>query len=127
MFFQDYLANNPTNRVHLTICYGSGLPFFSPQKDRYDNYFRMPAYRRVDIGFTKVFIDRAKDESAKGVMGYIKSMMVTAEVFNLLDVNNTVSYLWVKTVGNQEGMPNMLAIPNYLTSRRFNLKLVLKF
>ncbi|SDC61967.1 TonB-dependent receptor [Williamwhitmania taraxaci] len=127
MFFQDYLANNPTNRVHLTLYYGSGLPFFSDEKDRYDNYFRMPAYRRVDIGFTKVFIDRPSRELTKGAMGYVKSLMVTAEVFNLLDINNTVSYLWVKTVGNQDGLPNMLAIPNYLTSRRFNLRLIAKF
>lgn len=127
VFFQDYLANNPTNRVHLTLFYGSGLPFFSAEKDRWDHFFRMPAYRRVDIGFTKVFIDRVKGETAKGVVGYVKSLMVTAEVFNLLDINNTVSYLWVKTVGNQEGLPNTLAIPNYLTSRRFNLKLVAKF
>ena len=127
VFFQDYLANNPTNRVHLSLHYGTGLPFFSAEDDRWDNYFRMPAYRRVDIGFTKVFIDRQEGEVATGMMKYVKSMMLTAEVFNLLDIKNTVSYLWVKTVGNQEGIPNMLAIPNYLTSRRFNLKLVVKF
>lgn len=127
VFFQDYLANNPTNRVHLSLHYGTGLPFFSAEENRWDSYFRMPAYRRVDIGFTKVFIDRKEGEAASGVMGYVRSLMLTAEVFNLLDINNTVSYLWVKTVGNQEGIPNMLAIPNYLTSRRFNIKVIAKF
>lgn len=127
MFFQDYLAGNPTVRVHLTLQYGTGLPFFSPEKDRWDNYFRMPPYRRVDIGFTKVLIDNPTRKKVGNFAGLFRSLMVTVEVFNLLDINNTVSYLWVRTVGNQEGVPNMLAIPNYLTSRRFNLKLSAKF
>lgn len=127
MFFQDYLAGNPTVRVHLTLQYGTGLPFFSPEKNRWDNYFRMPSYRRVDIGFTKVLIDNPTRKKVSSVTGLFRSLMLTVEVFNLLDINNTVSYLWVRTVGNQEGIPNMLAIPNYLTSRRFNLRLSAKF
>jgi len=127
MFFQDYLAGNPTVRVHLTLQYGTGLPFFSPQKDRWDNYFRMPTYRRVDIGFTKVLIDNPGRKKVENFTTLFRSLMLTVEVFNLLDINNTVSYLWVRTVGNQEGIPDMLAIPNYLTSRRLNIKLSAKF
>jgi len=44
------------------------------------------------------------------------------EVFNLFDIDNTISYLWVQdTNGNQFG------VPNRLTSRLINLKLHLKF
>jgi len=50
-----------------------------------------------------------------------------AEVFNLFNFNNTVSYLWIQTVGNQQGESDTFAVPNYLTSRRLNIRLQLKF
>ena len=87
----------------------------------------MPTYRRVDIGFTKVLIDNPGRKKVENFTTLFRSLMLTVEVFNLLDINNTVSYLWVRTVGNQEGIPDMLAIPNYLTSRRLNIKLSAKF
>jgi hypothetical protein len=128
VFFQDYLPNNPTFRVHLSGHYGSGLPVSMPKTDRYDLISRMPSYKRIDIGFSKVF----KDDAGKGGtklngVKWLKSLWVSAEVFNLLNINNTVSYLWVQTVDNQENKSGMYAVPNYLTSRRINIKLTAKF
>ncbi len=54
LFFQDYFPNNPDIKVHLNFLYGSRLPYSSPVKDRYDQVYRLPPYRRVDIGFSKV-------------------------------------------------------------------------
>jgi hypothetical protein len=128
IFFQDYFPGNPTFRVHLSGHYGTGLPIGMPKTDRYDLISRMPSYKRVDIGFSKVF----KDEAGKGGtklnrVKWLKSLWLSAEVFNLLNIDNTISYLWVQTVGNQENESGMYAVPNYLTSRRINIKLTAKF
>ncbi len=128
LFFQDYLPGNPTFRVHLSGHFGSGLPLSLPKTDRYDLVSRMPSYKRVDIGFSKVF----KNEDGKGGtklngVKWIKSLWLSAEVFNLLNINNTISYMWIQTVGNQENQSGKYAVPNYLTSRRINLKLTAKF
>lgn len=128
LFFQDFIPGNKTYKVHLAGFYGSGLPFNSPYSERYDIYARMPAYKRVDIGFTKIL----KDDRVKGVpfvskQTWIKSLWIGAEIFNLFDFKNTISYLWVQTVSNQSQVSGNYAVPNYLTSRRFNVKITAKF
>jgi len=127
-FFQDFIPGNPTYKVHLTGFFGSGLPFSMPQSERYDIVARMPAYKRVDIGFTKVFVDKGV-ATGKFLRNktWIKSMWIGAEVFNLFDFKNTISHLWVQTVSNQNNESGMYAVPNYLTSRRINVKLSAKF
>lgn len=119
--FQDYLPRNKTFRMHLSIIFGTGLPTGPPSYTRYKDVFRMPPYRRVDIGFSARLKDEEK-ESSKPVLKQLKSAWVTLEVFNLLAVNNTISYLWVKDSRNIE-----YGVPNYLTGRRVNLKFIAKF
>ncbi|HCT29381.1 MAG TPA: hypothetical protein DIW31_01290 [Bacteroidales bacterium] len=128
LFFQDYMPGNSSFRVHLSGNFGSGLPVNIPKDGRYDIVTRMPAYKRVDIGFSKVFKDENGNDSGK-LKGakWIKSLWVSAEIFNLLNINNTISYMWIQTVGNQENMSGRYAVPNYLTSRRLNVKLTVKF
>jgi hypothetical protein len=127
-FFQDYLPGNPTYRVHLTGFYGTGLPFGMPKSPRYDLLARMPAYKRVDIGFTKVFKDVDQKEGKHFAnVHWLKSFWISAEVFNLFDFKNTISYLWVQTVSNQNNESGSYAVPNYLTSRRINFKISAKF
>ncbi|MFQ5335820.1 MAG: hypothetical protein ACE5DN_07075, partial [Flavobacteriales bacterium] len=53
---------------------------------------------------------------------HFKTIWLTAEVFNLLQVNNTVSYIWIKDVTDR-----LYGVPNYLTARRLNLRLVVSF
>lgn len=126
LFFQDYFPNSPDWKVHLNLNYGSRLPFSHPKADRQDLVYRMPAYRRVDIGISKS-IKLESRSSQVAVLNAFRSIWVSLEVFNLLDFNNTVSYLWVKTVGNQQGVSGEYAVPNYLTSRRINVKLTANF
>jgi hypothetical protein len=127
-FFQDYIPGNPSYRVHLTGFFGTGLPFGMPNSDRFDILARMPAYKRVDIGFTKVFKDdRVKGGRSFANTSWLKSFWVSAEVFNLFDFKNTISYLWVQTVSNQSNESGKYAVPNYLTSRRINIKISAKF
>ncbi|WP_199141021.1 TonB-dependent receptor [Pedobacter sp. ASV12] len=122
IFFQDRLLKSPTYKVHLNLLYGSRLPIGSPQSDHYSDDFQIPAYKRVDIGFSKDFLDDAALRKPKLLDRYFSSFIAYFEVFNLLNVNNTVSYLWLKDVDNVH-----YAVPNYLTGRQFNFKLILKF
>ncbi|RZL47062.1 MAG: TonB-dependent receptor [Pedobacter sp.] len=122
MFFQDRLLKSPTYKVHLTMLYGSRLPIGAPQSDHYSDDFRIPAYKRVDIGFSKDFLDDFALRKPKFLEKYFSSFIAYIEVFNLLNINNTVSYLWLKDVDNVQ-----YAVPNYLTGRQFNFKLILKF
>lgn len=123
--FQDYLPGNPTFRVHLTMFYGTGLPVRPPETGRYDLFFRMPSYKRVDIGFSKVFIDNNGDRSRQPA-GRIQKLWAGLDIFNLLGINNTISYLWVHTVNNLSGESGVYGVPNYLTSRRINLRVVME-
>ncbi|RZK58088.1 MAG: TonB-dependent receptor [Pedobacter sp.] len=122
VFFQDRLLKSPTYKVHLNMLYGSRLPIGAPLNETYSDDFQIPAYKRVDIGFSKDFLDDAALRKPKFLDKYFSSFTTYFEVFNLLNINNTVSYLWLKDVDNVH-----YAIPNYLTGRQFNFKLILKF
>ena len=127
LFFQDYFPNNPTYKVHLTLLFGSGLPASSPYSERYDEIFRMPAYRRVDLGFSKVISNTGYSGNSKNFLKAYESIWIGLEVFNLFDINNTISYLWVTTVNNLSQVSQQYAVPNYLTSRRLNLRVNINF
>ncbi len=127
LFFQDYFPNNPTFKVYMSLHYGSGLPTSPPQDETNENYFRMPPYRRVDIGLSKILKDENSTIGDRGIFKNFKTAWVSFEVFNLLGINNTISYTWITTVNNMNGMVNQFAVPNYLTSRRINLKLTTTF
>lgn len=122
VFFQDYLPRDPTFRVSLTGSYATGLPFGPPQAAPEDKTFRIPAYRRVDIGFSKVLKLEGKTYKSK-MLNQFQTLYVTLEVFNLLATNNTISYLWIKDISTAREY----AVPNFLTGRLLNLKLVAKF
>lgn len=121
IFFQDRLLNSPTYKVHLNALYGARLPIGPPQSARYLDKFFIPSYKRVDIGFSKDFLDDVALHKPKFLDHNFSSVILFFEIFNLLNVNNTVSYLWLRDVDNVQ-----YAIPNYLTGRQFNLKLIVK-
>jgi len=122
MFFQDYLPKNPDFKMHLNMVYGTGIPFGPPSFERYKDTLRIPDYRRVDIGFSAQLIKPDSELKAKNPLKHLKSMWVSLEVFNLLGINNTISYLWIRDVTNRQ-----YAVPNFLSFRLINLKLVTKF
>ncbi len=122
IFFQDYFPGNPTWKMHLTAFYGSRLPTGPPMSERFQDVFRIPPYRRIDLGFSKVLINPDHKKYRYKAFDQIKDMWLSLEVFNLLGINNTISYLWV---ANDSG--DMFAVPNYLTKRKLNLKLTVKF
>jgi hypothetical protein len=121
LFFQDYLPGNPTWKMHLAAFYGSRLPTGPPNSEPWQRVFRMPPYRRIDLGVSKVLISENKPLHNKWLRN-VRDAWLSLEVFNLLNINNTVSYFWVSS-----SYGDMFAVPNYLTGRKLNLKLTITF
>lgn len=122
IFFQDYLPLIPTLKVNLTLIFGTGLPFGPPDAPLYEQTLRYPPYRRVDIGFSKLLVSSKTKFKSNNPLRVIDNAWLSLEVFNLFDISNTVSYIWVKDINNRE-----YAVPNYLTPRQVNLKLIVEF
>jgi len=122
MFFQDYLPKFPTFKVNLNLVYSTGLPGGGPSYgDPYKYILRLPDYKRLDIGFTKVISDHAHGVKSSWFPG-IKYASVSLEILNVADIKNTISYSWVRDVYSK----GMYAVPNKLTGRFWNLKLQVK-
>lgn len=123
IFFQDYLPGHPDFRAHININFGTGIPASPPGRDQWDIWFRMPPYRRIDIGFSKVLtrVSREKENP------FMKEFIAGIEIFNLADIRNTISYTWIRTVKNSEGQTREYAVPVYLTGRSLNLKVTARF
>jgi len=120
IMFQDELPSNPSYKLNLSLIYGSKMPFFFNAENRQNPGFKIPAYRRVDIGFSKILLDKTSKRSSVKFKN-IKSLWASVEVFNLLQVNNTISYVLVKDFSN-----NVYGVPNFLTGRRLNFRFILK-
>ena len=122
LFFQDYIPNNPTYKMYLKLLFGTGLPFGPPNTEKYADTLRYPSYKRVDIGFSKQLIGGYSSFGPKNPLKYFKTMWISLEIFNLFQIRNTISYLWVKDINGRE-----YAVPNYLTPRLINVKLIATF
>lgn len=123
LFFQDYIPRLPSLSMHIALYYGMGLPFGPTNNhERYKQTFRMPDYRRVDLGFSYHLKSDKKEFKGNNPIKHLKNVWVSIEVFNLLQINNVISYLWVEDVTGRN-----YAVPNYLTSRQLNFKIHLDF
>ena len=121
IFFQDYLPKNPTWKMQLNLLFGTGLPFGPTKSERYEDTLRMSPYRRVDIGFSKM-VKGSNTIMNRRFFNTFDEIWITAEVLNLLQISNTISYLWVSDVSGYQW-----AVPNYLTPRQLNVKLIMTF
>jgi hypothetical protein len=121
MMFQDRLIQNPTYKVHLNLIYSSALPIGPPGPARHTDVFKIPAYKRADIGFSKDLADPEAKKTSIFIKKYFQTLSIHAELFNLLNFKNTVSYLWLN-----DKMSHQYAVPNYLTSRMFNFRVIAK-
>ncbi len=121
LFFQDYFPGNPSYKMQLSGFYGARLPAGPPNSERYQDVFRMPPYRRIDLGFSKVIISASRPVQ-NSLFRHINDMWISLEAFNILNIKNTVSYFWVSSSGGDQ-----FAVPNYLTNMKLNLKISVKF
>lgn len=123
-YFQDQLPGNPKYRVNLNMIIGTGMPYFLDGKNRYQTKPNtIPAYRRLDIGFSKVLINRFENKASRPLwLRTVKDAWISLEVFNVLGINNVIAYNWVKDIEN-----NVYGVPEFLTARRLNLRLHVEF
>ncbi|UTN04432.1 TonB-dependent receptor [Flavobacterium bizetiae] len=120
MLFQDYMPNIPSVKLYLNLVYNTGLPGGSPAySDPYLYQNRLNDYRRADVGFAKVFVDNSTKVAKAKWLKSFKELSVGLEIFNLFNNQNAITNTWVRDVYSK----NQYAIPNYMTSRVFNIKL----
>ena len=123
MFLQDYLSTNKNFKVYLNFLYGSNLPYNIPNSVKYRNGLIIEPYIRIDIGFSALLLDSEKaNRRSHNPFRNFENLWATLEVFNLIDRDNTISYLLIKDFSN-----TVFALPNRLTPRLLNLKLVARF
>jgi hypothetical protein len=123
LLFQDYMPTIPSMKVYLNLVYNTGLPGGSPSyADPYLYQNRLRDYRRADVGFSKVLIDNKHNSIKKNWLGNCKELAIGVEIFNLFNNQNAITNTWVRDVYSK----NQYAIPNYMTTRVFNIKLTAK-
>ncbi|MDY0315590.1 MAG: TonB-dependent receptor, partial [Bacteroidales bacterium] len=102
----------------INLLFGTGLPV-----EKADKPARFGPYRRIDLGISKQLLDgQGKFAQTNKFWANFKSIWLSLEAFNLIDIKNEVSYTYVTDIRGQQ-----YGVPNYLTGRRFNLKLMIKF
>ena len=123
LFFTDYFPKFPKLKFSLRGILSDGLPTTAPHTTRDEGYFRMPAYKRLDIGLSYALLSpQSEGNSRAGFLRHIKSIWLGVDVFNLLDISNVSSYYWITDVNDIQ-----YAVPNYLTGRQFNVRLTVDF
>ena len=124
LFFQDYFPGYKRVKLNLKGVIAGGLPFIAP-RTKYEDVkgtFRTPAYKRVDIGFSYLLAGGDDAIMSRGIFRPFKNIWVGLDVFNLFDIKNVSSYYWITNIDNQQ-----YAVPNYLTGRQLNVRLILDF
>ncbi|MEM9921451.1 MAG: TonB-dependent receptor [Bacteroidota bacterium] len=124
MFFQDYLPKNEDIKMHLNLTVGTGLPYgILGNNQVYRNTYRFKAYHRVDIGFAvQLWEHDRRTRKPHHPLRFTRNTWLSLEIFNLLQVANVASTTWIKAINNVQ-----YSVPNFLTSRRINLRLRMDF
>ncbi len=119
MLFQDYMPNIPNVKLYLNLVYNTGLPGGSPAyADPYKFQNRLNDYRRADVGFSYVFTENNDKRADNHWLKKFKDLSLGFEIFNLFNNQNAITNTWVRDVFSK----NQFGIPNYLTTRVFNIK-----
>lgn len=123
ILFQDYVPKLPNMKMYLNLVYNTGVPGGSPSyADVYSYQNRLPDYKRADIGMS-YGIFSAKNRVKSGWKKYFKELAVGIEIYNIFDVQNSITNTWVRDVYSKR----QYSIPNYLTPRVFNVRLNMRF
>jgi hypothetical protein len=120
VLFQDYIPNIPDIKMYLNLVYNTGLPGGSPNDaDPYTFQNRLRDYKRADLGISYIFVNGNQEGYVAKQTSPLKHLSFGFEIFNLFNNQNAITNTWVRNVENK----NEIAVPNFLTSRVFNLKL----
>lgn len=118
LFFTDYFPGTDKWKMSLKLAFADGLPFGPPHKAIEWQSFRAPAYKRADIGMSY----RAYDNNDRKKKSWCKNVWLGVDCLNLFGISNVNSYLWITDVTNQQ-----YAVPNYLTGRQINARVLVEF
>ena len=118
LFFTDYFPGTTRWKMSLKLAYADGLPFSAPHRELETNTFRAAAYKRADIGMSYRVLNNEHRERKS----IFRNIWLSLDCLNLLGINNVNSYYWVTDVTNQQ-----YAVPNYLTGRQINARLLFEF
>ncbi len=121
ILFQDHMPGLERFTVQMGLNFGSRLPYGPPDFTRYKDTLSMKSYFRVDIGLAFDLLKKDRSKIKDKWYGKFSDALVSFEVFNLLGINNVLSKQWIQDVSG-----GYYAIPNYLTQRRFNLKIIVR-
>ncbi len=122
LFLQDYLSTNKNFKVHLNMIYGSNMSYNLPNNPKYRNALIIEPYIRVDIGFSALLLSEKSFRRSHSPFKSFENIWASFEVFNLIDRANTISYQLIKDFAN-----DTFSIPNRLTPRLLNFKLLARF
>ena len=112
LHFTDYFPGTERWKMTLKLSYADGLPFGAPHRGLDSQSFRAPAYKRADIGMSYLALHNYKA---------IKNIWLGVDCLNLFGISNVNSYYWVTDVSNRQW-----AVPNYLTGRQINGKIIVE-
>ena len=122
VFFQDHLPNNPSVRGYVNLVIGTGLPFSPPNEpDLRGTADLVRAYRRVDLGFSKV-VGLKNINAPKPHFYSFESLWLGLEILNVFAANNVAGYSYLQDVNGVT-----YSVPNYLSQRVVNLRLIARF
>ncbi|MEC4049349.1 carboxypeptidase-like regulatory domain-containing protein [Flavobacterium sp. SUN046] len=120
VLFQDYMPNIPSVKLYLNLTYNTGLPGGSPSyANPYDYQGRLRDYRRADVGFSYLLTEKNNERPEGHWLKKFNDLSIGLEIFNLFNNQNAITNTWVRDVYTK----NQYAIPNYMTTRVFNIKL----
>ena len=123
ILFQDYMPNLPSMKLYMNLVYNTGLPGGSPSyADPYVYQTRLRDYRRADVGFSYVMTERNRQRPESHWLKKFQDLSVGFEIFNLFNNQNAITNTWVRDVYTK----TQYGIPNYMTTRVFNIKLTVK-
>ena len=122
VYVEDYLATNKNFKIYLNLIYGSNMSYNIPGSTRFRNGLTIEPYIRADIGVSALLLSEQQARRSHSPFKGFDNIWVSLEVFNLIDRANTISYQLIKDFSN-----STYAIPNRLTPRLLNLKLLARF
>ena len=122
LYLEDYLTTNKNFKFHLNLLYGSNMSYNIPNSVKYRNALIIEPYIRVDVGFSAQLLSEKSKRRSHSPFRSFENIWASFEVFNLIDRRNTISFQLIKDFAN-----NVYSIPNRLTPRLVNFKIVGRF
>ena len=117
LHFTDYFPGTERWKMTLKLAFADGLPFGAPHRGLEYQLFRAPAYKRADIGLSYLAYKREVQRSFN-----VQRVWLGIDGLNIFGISNVNSYYWVTDVTNHQ-----YAVPNYLTGRQINGKVIVEF